>query len=83
METQFELGYINSAGDVGLYPLACDGKPLVENVNLVNALQLKSSYKRVDAALRLEVDKFYDPKRSWAYGLDVQLFQSCLVMALT
>ena len=83
VETQFELGYINPSGDVGLYPLACDGKPLLGNVILVNALQLKSSYKRVDAALRLEVDKSYDPKRSWAYGLDMQVFQSCLVMALT
>lgn len=78
---QFEIAYINSDGDVGLYPLACDGKPLVENVFLVNALQLNSSYKAIEAANRLEVDKSYDPKRN--YGLDVQLFQSGLLMALT
>ena len=64
-----------------MYPLACGGKPLVENVFLVNALQLNSSYKAIEATNRLEVDKSYDPKRD--YGLDVQLFQSGLLMALT
>ena len=52
-DQQFELGYVNDDGSIGLYTISNDGATDAENVVMTTQVLLAKEYKRVDMGSRL------------------------------
>ena len=80
-DDQYEIYYITEDGDAGLYGVGRFGKPMLDNVCVVNKLELSSLYKPLDKNQRLSIDEEYDSRGT--YGIDLQMYHGIATVALT